>query len=126
MHRRSFLKYGSAGLVGAGVGGFLRRAYSQTMTPQTPQDLSLLRDHVDPCFNNSPRVAPFTQPLEFAPVLNASGTLQITEARGEHVFVPGFVTPVWGYNGIVPGPTLIARRGVPVSVTFTNALPPNE
>ncbi|MFL5442803.1 MAG: multicopper oxidase family protein [Myxococcales bacterium] len=122
MHRRTFLKYGSAGLFTLGMGGFLRHAYSQT----APQDESLLRDRVDPCFDNSPRVAPFTVPLAFAPVIDAVGAVQLTEARGEHVFVPGFRTPIWGYEGMFPGPTLVARRNVPVAVTFTNALPPGE
>jgi spore coat protein A len=122
MHRRTFLKYGSAGLFTFGMGGFLRHAYSQA----APQDESLLRDRVDPCFDNSPRVAPFTVPLAFAPVIDAVGAVQLTEARGEHVFVPGFRTPIWGYEGMFPGPTLVARRNVPVAVTFTNALPPGE
>jgi FtsP/CotA-like multicopper oxidase with cupredoxin domain len=31
-------------------------------------------------------------------------------------------TLVWGYNGTYPGPTVVARRGTPFKVTFTNNL----
>jgi FtsP/CotA-like multicopper oxidase with cupredoxin domain len=37
--------------------------------------------------------------------------------------LPGKQTPVFGYNGIVPGPTIVAQRGRPVVVQQINALP---
>ncbi|MFM1767752.1 MAG: hypothetical protein RJA22_281 [Verrucomicrobiota bacterium] len=40
-----------------------------------------------------------------------------------HEFIPGVPTPVWAYNGIVPGPTFKARMGEPAVVRFTNRLP---
>jgi spore coat protein A, manganese oxidase len=124
MHRRTFLRYGTMGLASVGVsGGLWRIAYSQT---RPPADRDALLDQLEPCFAESPVAPPFTQPLAFAPVIAAEGALQLTERRGENVFIPGFVTPIWGYEGIFPGPTLVARRNVPVTVTFSNALPPNE
>jgi spore coat protein A len=33
------------------------------------------------------------------------------------------VTPMWGYNGMWPGPTFEARKGQPVSVKWANQLP---
>ncbi len=35
-------------------------------------------------------------------------------------------TSIWGYNGIVPGPTIIAEAGKTVLVRFNNRLPPND
>jgi spore coat protein A, manganese oxidase len=34
-------------------------------------------------------------------------------------------TPVWGYNGIVPGPTIVMRKGRRAVMTYFNRLPPN-
>jgi FtsP/CotA-like multicopper oxidase with cupredoxin domain len=42
-----------------------------------------------------------------------------------HNFHPDLLdTYVWGYNGIVPGPTFCANYGVPILVRFHNDLPP--
>jgi len=41
---------------------------------------------------------------------------------GLHEFIPGVKTPVWAYNGIVPGPTIKARIGEPIVVRFRNRL----
>jgi FtsP/CotA-like multicopper oxidase with cupredoxin domain len=32
-------------------------------------------------------------------------------------------TPSFGYNGIAPGPTILARRGTPLTVNVRNELP---
>lgn len=36
--------------------------------------------------------------------------------------MPGYRTPVFGYNGITPGPTIRAHRGQPIAVVQTNLL----
>jgi FtsP/CotA-like multicopper oxidase with cupredoxin domain len=64
-------------------------------------------------------------------VVGTDDIYDIWESRGEAVIVPGFVTPIWGYNApglpaISPGPTILARRGRRVIVNFENRLPPNE
>jgi spore coat protein A, manganese oxidase len=93
-------------------------------------DLSLLRDRVDPCFNDSPVKPPFLAPLPIpAPAEPQTGTLDnyvITEQRSETQIIPGINTPVWGYNGQFPGPTILARKLRPVDVNFVNSLPPND
>jgi FtsP/CotA-like multicopper oxidase with cupredoxin domain len=44
-----------------------------------------------------------------------------------HTFHPDLPpTRVWGYNGLVPGPTFMERYGVPILVRFRNDLPPNH
>ena len=35
----------------------------------------------------------------------------------------GIQTPIFGYNGVAPGPTILARRGTPLSVAVRNELP---
>jgi spore coat protein A len=96
-------------------------------------DPDQLRDQVDPCFNNSPVGPPFTQQLPIPPAKSAvpspdasADTYVIEERRGEAQIVPGRVTPIWGYDGMVPGPTILARKPRRVVVTFVNNLPPNE
>ena len=37
--------------------------------------------------------------------------------------LPGFDTPIWGYEGKFPGPTIEARRGRRVSLRLRNSLP---
>lgn len=40
-----------------------------------------------------------------------------------HQYIPGVKTPVWTYNGILPGPTFRTRIGEPIVVRFSNSLP---
>jgi spore coat protein A len=73
--------------------------------------------------------APFTVPFSVPPVLAPVRTDATTDyyrismepALAE--FIPGLKTQVWGYNGIVPGPTFRARKGREVVVRQINNLP---
>jgi FtsP/CotA-like multicopper oxidase with cupredoxin domain len=49
--------------------------------------------------------------------------VRLTAAPAEVEFNPGQKTQVWAYNGSVPGPTIRARVGDRVVVTFVNGLP---
>jgi FtsP/CotA-like multicopper oxidase with cupredoxin domain len=52
---------------------------------------------------------------------------EIHTKPGMHQFHPELPpSPVWGYDGIVPGPTFIVQQGVPVLVRFHNDLPLNH
>jgi spore coat protein A, manganese oxidase len=133
--RRRLIRYGTAGVVATGVGGVsLWRMQSTPAADTTLSTASLLSDNIAPCFDNSPLGPPFTQPLPIPPALNpipsvpqaTTDVYVISEMRGETEIVPGIRTPIWGYNGIFPGPTILARKGRPVSMTFTNQLPPAE
>ena len=138
--RRQLLKYGGAGIIGAGLlGRSWPAAWAGTSTSVTPPaDPGPLHDILDPCFDKSPVVRPFSAPLPIAPAIgsNQGGAvvpvISLAEQRGEHEFIPGIRTPIWGYNlptagaGIFPGPTIFARRRRPTQVTFTNLLPPND
>jgi FtsP/CotA-like multicopper oxidase with cupredoxin domain len=52
-------------------------------------------------------------------------TIKVKEAL--HSFHPSLpVQKIWGYDGIVPGPTFVARYGVPITVRIYNELPTNS
>ena len=76
------------------------------------------------------RIRRFTEPLVVPPPLTPvrrSETVdfyQITQQRALKEFVPGLLTEVWGYNGLVPGPTILAERDRQIVVRQINALPP--
>jgi FtsP/CotA-like multicopper oxidase with cupredoxin domain len=85
-------------------------------SPYTPGD----------CFHG---IAPeyFDRRTAEAPNMNwyESGPTKFYEVRmqeGFHEFIPGVKTPIHGYNGITPGPTLRTRVGQPVVVRFWNDL----
>ena len=78
-----------------------------------------------------PYVAPFVVP----PVAQPKGTTKgldgvtdmplydITQKEGLAQILPTVKTPIFGYDGIAPGPTILARKGRPIAVKMTNALP---
>jgi FtsP/CotA-like multicopper oxidase with cupredoxin domain len=78
---------------------------------------------------------PFTTAFRMPPVLTPDGLsidpddglpvehYTITERAGLEQFIPGFATPVLGYNGIFPGPTISVENGVHSVVTMRNQLP---
>lgn len=77
----------------------------------------------------SPWVEPFQAPLPIPPVLQpvSSDTTtdyyEMTQKVGQAHILPGLITPIWGYNGIFPGPTIEARCGCRVVIRQMNELP---
>ncbi|NYI66898.1 multicopper oxidase family protein [Spelaeicoccus albus] len=71
---------------------------------------------------------PFTSTLPIPPVLKPSKSdedgdhYEITQRSARAHILPGPSTPIWGYNGIFPGPTIHARRGRPVLIHQRNQL----
>jgi spore coat protein A len=71
-------------------------------------------------------LAPFVDPLPIPRVLApvAKGQYRVTMREAEvriHRDLPP--TPMWTYDGTMPGPTIEARRGEAIDVTWVNALP---
>ena len=78
-----------------------------------------------------PYVAPFVVP----PVAQPKGTTKgldgvtdvplydITQKEGLAQILPTIKTPIFGYDGIAPGPTILARKGTADRRQVTNALP---
>jgi FtsP/CotA-like multicopper oxidase with cupredoxin domain len=76
--------------------------------------------------------APFARDLPVPPVIRPVGKqglveqYVVTAKPGVAEILPGLPTPVLGYNGLFPGPTFHARRGVPVEVRQINNLGRDE
>jgi spore coat protein A len=72
---------------------------------------------------------PYTVPFWTPPVLQPAKTdattdyYRITQSAFVGEILPGVKTPLWGYNGSVPGPTIKARRGRPTVMRQINQLP---
>ncbi|MEP6817633.1 MAG: multicopper oxidase family protein [Marmoricola sp.] len=78
---------------------------------------------------------PFTIPYGAPPVVDLTGVpggsftkdgkpfLRVTMSQFGAEIIPGLTTPVWGYNGSAPGPTIRVKRGMPVVVRQVNRLP---
>ncbi len=73
---------------------------------------------------------PYRVPLPVPPVARAVGRdadgvdlYRITQRPALVEIVPGVRTPILGYDGIFPGPTIETRRGRPVVVRHRNELP---
>ena len=73
--------------------------------------------------------APFTQPFRIPPVISptrSDGTTDYFYVSMEPTqveFIPGLQTPMWGYNGSVPGPTFEMTQGRKAVVRQVNNLP---
>jgi FtsP/CotA-like multicopper oxidase with cupredoxin domain len=75
-----------------------------------------------------PFTVPFAKPPVLAPVSSDATTdyYQITQRPQTLQILPGYQTPVFAYNGTVPGPTIIARKGRKTVVRQINELPPTH
>ena len=81
--------------------------------------------------SNGPRppFAPFQVPLPILPTLAPTSSdattdyYDITMQVGQKEIIPGQLTTIWGYNGIYPGPTIVAHRERRVVVRQLNNLP---
>jgi spore coat protein A len=75
---------------------------------------------------------PFQAELQVPPTLVPVSTTatedryEMTIREGRAEIVPGTLTPVYGYDGIYPGPTVRARKGRTTVIRQTNGLPFNQ
>ena len=75
---------------------------------------------------------PFTLPFKIPPVATPVSVhdgedcyrIFIKEAKAE--ILPGYQTPIWGYNGSFPGPTIQVEPGPQDVVRHINNLPPKH
>jgi len=124
--RRDILKMSA--MAGAGM---LIPPLSQRQRP-TPSELAQGRQYhghvahhlgVQP---QSPLLTPFIDPLPIPPVIRpktgSTTNINMTTFKQKlHHDLPP--TPLWGYNGIYPGPTFEVRTGSPIKVKYSNSLP---
>ena len=76
-----------------------------------------------------PDVPLFAVPLSIPPVLRPVARrglvdyYDVTMREADVEILPGTTTPIWGYNGSFPGPTIKVRTGRPVVIRQHNRLP---
>ena len=76
-----------------------------------------------------PRPRPFDLPLRVPPVLaptrriSGADHYEITARPAIASIIPGTTTPIFGFDGIFPGPTIVSRRGRATTVRYRNRLP---
>jgi len=122
MERRDVLKLGALGVLGAGALTVPLGERAQTKTPSALAAKNFPR----------PFAATFRRPAVLKPygetwddtgrTLLYSVTAKQTNAN----LVPGLSTPVWAYNGLVPGPTISVDQHAHVKLRVRNALPPTH
>jgi spore coat protein A len=72
---------------------------------------------------------PFTLPLRIPVALNpirrdaTTDYHRIVQRRANVTILPGYSTPIWGYNGTFPGPLLVSSRDRRTVVSHRNELP---
>jgi spore coat protein A len=115
--RRTFLALVAAAGAGAGIGIPLVSGVGGSSSTGTA-----LRSQL-------PLPEPFTLPLTVPPVLapvraDATGDhYELVQRAATVEILPGVPTPIWGYNGVFPGPTIVSRSGRTTVVHHRNTLP---
>ena len=106
-----------AGIGSVGLASFM----VPTGPPAQTKSASELPDHLMP--------RPYRRAFVRQPVATPSAVVDgvvhydITARKGTADFVTGIRTPVYGYDGLVPGPAIHADRGTPVRLRIRNHLP---
>ena len=139
--RRGFLR-GAGGLLGATALVDLWRTAAAFTPPPMSMPMATRTTAAMLAAPNVPLINPtslarFVDPLPIPPIARATGQRahgsdpgrQLPYYRMEmrafnarlHRDVPS--TPLWGYEGLFPGPTIEARRGEPLLIEWANALP---
>ncbi|GAA1592783.1 multicopper oxidase family protein [Kribbella sancticallisti] len=112
--RRDVLKYGLlAGAAAALPVERLTSAFTRTATAAVTSPAA-------PLF-----ATPLVVPPVLKPTLSIAGTdyYDMTMRTAQQQILPGAKTPIWGYNGIFPGPTIRARKNRPIVIRQHNKLP---
>ncbi len=119
--RRDALKTsGLAGLVAAGLvvplGG---------RGVQASEASDLRSANFPPRYQNAFQRPPELEPYRWT--RDTDGTprawYSLTERQSSAQILPGLTTPIWGYNGIFPGPTIKVEQGTRVRLRVRNELP---
>ncbi|HEX2175210.1 MAG TPA: multicopper oxidase domain-containing protein [Nocardioidaceae bacterium] len=119
--RRDVLKIGGLGMLGA-VGG-VGLPWGAGLGAKSASEL-------DPSRMPTPFGTEFTRPPVLRPSRSIRGAdgvwvdhYSVTERTGSAALVAGARTPVWGYEGLAPGPTVNTRQGRRSVFRVRNQLP---
>ncbi|WP_445259055.1 multicopper oxidase family protein [Nocardioides aurantiacus] len=93
---------------------------------RTVSGLSVLTSRIAESALPAPFTTGFTVPPTIRPVRSDATTdyYRVSMERTSAEIVPGLRTEMWGYNGVVPGPTFVVPQGRKVVVRHVNNLPP--
>ena len=116
--RRQALIFGGLGIVGAGL-------VTVPISGVSAKSASKLRDRDMPRPYQTPLT--FPPPLAFQTTVDAAGLTTrhytLTQRLATAQILPRLTTPILGYNGIFPGPTIRIDRGTRAVVHVRNKLP---
>ncbi len=107
--------------VAAGI-GVAAAAGAWEISADSPAD----RDHLTSAARlPEPFTLPLAVPAPLAPIRRDATTdyYRIVQRRANATILPGYSTPIWGYNGTFPGPLLISARERRTVVSHRNELP---
>src|SRR5206468_8395193 len=145
LSRRDLLRWGIASGGAAALAGALRNSRGDSLPsspPTTPFVLELLPGRGIPPVKQT--VAPFPTLRDTGDTVNPDGTkpfhvsgprtvpkntafYKIHTREVAHTFHPQLPpNQLWGYDGSIPGPTIVSRSGTPQLVRFFNDLPPER
>jgi len=145
LSRRDLLRWGIASGGAAALAGALRNSRGDSLPsspPTTPFVLELLPGRGIPPVKQT--VAPFPTLRDTGDTVNPDGTkpfhvsgprtvpkntafYKIHTREVAHTFHPQLPpNQLWGYDGSIPGPTIVSRSGTPQLVRFFNDLPQND
>jgi spore coat protein A len=112
--RRDVLKMGVLG------GAVLVLPLERTVNAQSPSGGRLASSRLP-----KPFTVPFAPPPVLAPVRTDATTdfYRVVMRPALATIIPGFQTPIWGYNGIYPGPTVHSVAGRQTVMRQINTLP---
>jgi FtsP/CotA-like multicopper oxidase with cupredoxin domain len=84
-----------------------------------------LHDRIPQSQLPKPFTVPFVTPPVAQPVASVGGVdyYDIKQVQVPAEILPGLQTDIWGYNGVTPGPTIMAMQGTPAVVRQTCLLP---
>ena len=124
LNRRELLKLGA--IAGGGLllpVGLQQRSWGEEIYHggQFPQDPNVEPIPAPPRFQVRLPIPPLARPTRS----DATGDYYtITQRVARQQIIPGRpATEIWGYDGIYPGPTIVARKNRPTFVTQVNRLP---
>ncbi len=119
--RREALQLGALGAAGlAGVQGGTDSGSGGAASPLAPENRPVPYRGV---FRRPPELLPYATTFDDGDPARPVDHYAVTERLGRMEVLPGLSTPVAGYNGIFPGPTIRARRGTRIELRMRNGFP---